>query len=98
VDYRVPVQQGLLVYQVQAGGSAERAGIRGLSSDGTLGDIIISGDGQKLNQLDDLYRLLDRKQIGDTVNFEVYRGGKTITVPIKLLASPTSTGTTRRVQ
>jgi len=96
--YRVPVQQGLLVYQVQPGGSAERAGIKGLSSDGSLGDIILSGDGQKLNQLDDLYRLLDRKQIGDTVNFEIYRSGKTITVPIKLLASPTSTGTTRRVQ
>jgi putative serine protease PepD len=85
--YRVPVEQGLLVYQTQPGGSAERAGLKGISPDGTLGDIILSAEGQKLTDLDDLYRLLDKKQIGDTVNFEVYRGGRTLTVPIRLLGS-----------
>jgi S1-C subfamily serine protease len=94
--YRVPVEGGLLVYQTQPGGSAERAGLRGLTSDGTLGDIILSAEGQKLNDLDDLFRLLDKKQIGDTVNFEVYRGGRTVTVPVKLLGSAPSTRTNRR--
>ena len=42
---------------------------------------------------DDLYRLLDKKNIGDTVNFEVYRSGKTMTVPVKLTSSPTNSGT-----
>jgi putative serine protease PepD len=91
--YRMPVQQGLLVAQVQSGGSAERAGLKGLTSDGALGDILISADGQKLNDLDDLYRLLDKKNIGDTMNFEVYRAGKTMTVPVKLISSPTNSGT-----
>jgi S1-C subfamily serine protease len=97
--YRLPVQQGLVIAQTIPGGSAQRAGLRGVTGDGTLGDIIVSADGQKMNDLDDLYRLLDKKQIGDTVNFEVYRDGKTVTVPVKLLASPTNAGVpTRRVQ
>ncbi len=93
----LPVASGLLVYQTQPGGAAERAGIRGVQPDGSIGDIILSAEGQKLNNLDDLYRLLDRKQIGDTVDFEVYRGGRTVTVPVKLLAAPQTPGTTRRV-
>ncbi len=94
--YRVPVESGLLVYQTQTGGSAERSGLKGILPDGTIGDILISAEGQKLNDLDDLYRLLDKKQIGDTVNFEVYRGGKTVTVPVKLLGSAPASRTTRR--
>ena len=86
--YRVPVEAGLLVYSTQAGGSAERAGLRGVSADGSVGDIIVSAEGQKLNDLDDLYRLLDKKQIGETVSFDVYRDGKTITVPVRLLGQP----------
>ncbi len=85
--YRMPVESGLMVYQVQQGGSADRAGLRGVTADGNIGDIILSVDGQKMNDLDDLYRLLDKKQIGDTVNVEVYRGGRNVTVPVKLLAA-----------
>lgn len=94
---RLPIDQGLVVYQLVQGGSAERAGIHAVTSDGNIGDIIVSGDGQKLNDLDDLYRLLDKKQIGDTVNFDVYRNGHTVTLPVKLLGSQASaTRTTRR--
>lgn len=97
--YRVPVESGLLVLQVQPGGSAERAGLRSVGADGTIGDILVSAEGQKLSDLDDLYRLLDKKQIGDTVNFEVYRSGRTVTVPIKLLgATPTARPTRRALQ
>ena len=91
--YRVPVQAGLLVYQTQPGGTLERAGIRGLGNDGSIGDIIVSAEGQKFNDLDDLYRFLDKKQIGDTVNFDVYRNGKLTTMPVKLLGSPATTRT-----
>lgn len=95
--YRLPVESGLLVLQVQPGGSAERAGLKAVASDGTIGDILVSAEGQKLADIDDLYRLLDKKQIGDTVNFEVYRAGKTTTVPIKLLATTPASRPTRRV-
>jgi S1-C subfamily serine protease len=86
--YRLPVQSGLLVYQVQPGGSADRAGLKGIGADGSIGDIIMSVDGQKIDDLDDLYRLLDKKAIGDSVSLEVYRAGKTVPVTVKLLASP----------
>ena len=94
--YHVPVDSGLLIYQTQPGGSAERAGLRGVTADGSIGDIILSADGQKLNDLDDLYRLLDKKQIGDTVNLEVYRNGRTLTLPVKLLGNPPSSTRTNR--
>jgi S1-C subfamily serine protease len=94
--YRLPVESGLLVYQTQPGGTAERAGLRGVAADGSIGDIIISAEGQKLNDLDDLYRLLDKKAIGETVNFDVFRNGQTVTVPVRLLGQPASTRPVRR--
>src|SRR5687768_881607 len=95
--YRLPVGQGLLVVSLVPGGAAERAGLRALSDDGTLGDIIISVDGQELNDTDDLYRLLDKKQIGETVQLQVYRDGRTNTIPVRLTVAPTTTrGTTTR--
>lgn len=85
--YRLPIAQGLLVYQMIPNGSAQRAGLRGISADGTIGDIITAVDGQKMEKLDDLYRLLDKKQIGDTVQVEIFRDGKTQVVPVKLFPS-----------
>ena len=92
----LPVADGLVVAQVQPGGSAEQAGLRGVTNTG-VGDILISAEGQKLTSLDDLYRLLDRKQIGETVIFEVYRNGRTITVPVRLLGTTAATRPVRRV-
>jgi len=88
--YRMPLEHGLLVASVVPGGPAQQAGLRGVSDD-SLGDIIIAGDGQQLNDMDDLYRLLDKKQFGDTIELQVYNNGKTRTVPVRLTATPTST-------
>ena len=89
---RLPVENGLLIRSVTTGGAAERAGLRGLSQDNSgeivLGDIVISLDGEAINNTDDLYRFLDKKQIGDTVQAEIFRNGKKISVPIKLLSPP----------
>jgi len=84
--YRVPIESGLIVQRVDG----STAGLRGLtqSADGGVawGDIIVSVDGEAMNSVDDLYRYLDKKQIGDTVNVEVFRGGQRVTVPVKLSA------------
>ncbi len=95
--YRMPVEQGLLVFSLVPGGPGERAGLRP-TEDGTIGDILLSADGQTLNDTDDLYRLLDKKQFGETVQLQVYRNGQTTTVPIRLTASPSTParGTTTR--
>jgi S1-C subfamily serine protease len=96
--YRLPTDHGLLVYQTVPGGSAERAGIKGISGDNSIGDIILSVDGQKTDDIDDLYRILDKKNIGDTVNVEVLRNGKTTTLPVKLMSGSSPIGPGRRVQ
>lgn len=94
--YRLPVESGLLVYNVAPGTPAASAGLRGLGSDGTINDIIISADGQPMKDLDDLYRLLDKKQFGETVNLEVYRNGQTQTIPVKLTPIASSNTRSRR--
>lgn len=85
----LPVQEGIGIYDVQESGSAAAAGLRGLeqSPDGNvvLGDIIIAIDGEKVREQDDLYRILDRRQINDTVQVEVVRGNNRVTVPVRLL-------------
>ena len=99
---RLPVDSGLVVRNVMPGTTAASAGLRGLSQDGTgsvtLGDVITSIDGEKMGNLDDLYRYLDKKQIGDTIQVGLYRNGKTTTVPVRLLGMQPASRPTRRVQ
>lgn len=100
--YRLPVDSGLVLQRVDPGTSAANAGLRGISqaADGSvaLGDIITAIDGEKIDDLDALYRYLDKKQIGETIQVEVYRSGKTVTVPVKLLGTAPANRTTRRPQ
>ena len=96
----LPVEEGLLVVRVSPGGAADKAGIKGLSQSAdreiVLGDILTGIDGQKLKSQDDLLRLLDKKQIGDTVQLEVFRAGKTVTIPVRLVESTDQSGTRTR--
>ena len=88
----MPVEEGVLIIQVSPGGSAEAAGLRGTTptADGdiSLGDIILSIDGEKVRSNDDLYRVLDKHQIGDVVKVEVLRGRARTTVSVRLLEAP----------
>ncbi len=100
--YRLPVQSGLVLQRVDPGTTAANAGLRGVSqaADGSvvLGDIITAIDGERMDDLDVLYRYLDKKQIGETIQVELFRGGKTVTVPIKLLGTSSGVRPTRRIQ
>ena len=102
VGARLPVESGLVVVNVVQGSPAAVAGLRGVTQDVSgnisLGDIITSIDGEKMNDIDDLYRYLDKKQIGNTVQVSVYRNGATSVIPVKLLPSQSSARTTRRIQ
>lgn len=88
---RLPVTDGLIVIQVVPGSAADQAGIRGLvqtdDGDVELGDIIMSVDGQAMNTSDDLYRVLDKHQIGDTIQVEVLRKDRHVTLPVRLTDS-----------
>ncbi|HYE15043.1 MAG TPA: trypsin-like peptidase domain-containing protein [Pyrinomonadaceae bacterium] len=86
---RLPVEQGLLILQLEPGGSAAAAGLRGLSEtdsgDLVIGDIITAIDGEKIADQNDLYRVLDKHQFNDVVQVEVYRDGRRQVIPVRLL-------------
>jgi S1-C subfamily serine protease len=88
----LPVPDGVLIWTVRQGGAGANAGLRGLSrttdGDVAIGDIIVAIDGQKITTDDDVYRMLDKHQIGDTVNVEVIRNGRKATIPVKLTDAP----------
>lgn len=97
----LPVSQGVVIWQVAPGEAAANAGLRGLTQtengDVEIGDIIVGMDGQKIANNDDLYRLLDKHQVGDTVQVEVMRNGRRMSVPVRLMApSSTRRGLIRR--
>ena len=98
---RLPVEEGLLILQIQPNGSAAAAGLRGLSEtedgDLVLGDIITAIDGERVAEDNDLYRILDKHQFGDVLQVEVVRaGGQRATVPVRLLPEQQRRGILRR--
>jgi S1-C subfamily serine protease len=85
---RLPVTSGVLIWWVQPGGPAANAGLRGMAEtedgDIVLGDIIVGLDGEKINNNDDIYRALNKHQLGDSVSVEVFRNGTRMTVQVRL--------------
>lgn len=83
--------KGILVLKAREGGPAFKAGIHGTSRDEfgrlVLGDIITAINGQKIKRSSDLYRILDKCKVGDTLEFEILREDTTITLTAQLEAS-----------
>jgi putative serine protease PepD len=97
----LPVAQGVVIWQVAPGEAAANAGLRGLTQtengDVEIGDIIVGIDGDKVGNNDDLYRILDKHQIGDTVQMQIMRNGRRVSVPVRLTeASNARRGLLRR--
>jgi S1-C subfamily serine protease len=72
-------QGGALVKEVVAGSSAEKSGLK-------VDDIIVFFQGGKIATFRDLRKLLDARQAGDEVILGVVRGGKLMTVRLRLKA------------
>ncbi|MDX6578098.1 MAG: hypothetical protein QOE96_4051 [Blastocatellia bacterium] len=89
---RLPVSSGVLIVSVTPGGAASNAGLRGVvrteEGDLELGDIIVGIDGEKVANNDDLFRVLDKHSLGQTVNVEVFRQGRRTSVPVRLTEVP----------
>ncbi|WP_220191967.1 S1C family serine protease [Ktedonospora formicarum] len=73
----LPVDRGLLVAKVDAGGAAERAGIR-------PGDVITRVDNVEVTQNADVSNYLLNKRPGDRVTVTLYQGNTEKTVPVTL--------------
>ncbi len=71
---------GVILMEVQQGGPAGEAGLRGTSrlpsGEIELGDRIVAIDGRAIANYDDLYNALDERKIGDTVGVTYIRGAK----------------------
>src|SRR5258705_1711137 len=89
----LPVSDGVIIIQVAPGEAAANAGLRGVTQtengDFAIGDIILGMDSEKIANTDDLYRLLDKHQVGDMVQLQILRNGRRTTVPVRLTASTT---------
>jgi S1-C subfamily serine protease len=83
--------QGVLVLSVPDGSAAQQAGLVGTTQgpqSWILGDLIVSLDGEPVKELNDLYRALDKHDVGDVVKLEVVRKGEKRTVEVKLQPLP----------
>lgn len=74
---------GVLVRQVVAGGPAAKAGIKG-------GDVILQVDGQAVNSATELVKLIQKKQVGQTVQLLLFRRGSQINVTVTLTEKPST--------
>jgi S1-C subfamily serine protease len=89
----LPARGGLLVQGVVRGSSEDMAGVRGARQVvdignvelGIGGDLIVAIDGQPVERQDALVQAISQKRVGDTITLTVYRNGRTIKLPVKLL-------------
>ncbi len=82
--------KGIIISYIDEKGSAGLAGLKGMTQDQFgrifLGDIILTVDNQEVNNLDDIYQVLDTKKIGDAVEVKYSREGKILKTKVKLQA------------
>jgi S1-C subfamily serine protease len=99
--FNLPVEEGVLVQQVEEGGPAAAAGIQGATTAaevegqefGLGGDIITAIDGEKIASTEDLVKTISDAHAGETVEVTVIRGEQTATVSVTLAERPaTSAG------
>jgi S1-C subfamily serine protease len=93
----VPVDEGLLIIEVQPDGPAAQAGLRGGQQQVRLGRLILTIGGDILTAIDglavatdvDLLRYLDtRTTVGQTIEVTLVRAGETLTIPLTLGERP----------
>ncbi len=89
---RLPVEEGLLVVQVESRSSADQAGIRGGQRRvffGNVplligGDVIVALGGQPVTSMEDIASILEDKRPGDTISVVYYRGEERIEKEMRL--------------
>jgi S1-C subfamily serine protease len=97
-NFRVPVDEGVLIQHVQPGSPAAKAGLRGGTTQvvyaGTTywlgGDVITKADGRPIETTDQLASVVTSKQPGDSLDLEVHRGQETLSVTVELGRQPST--------
>jgi S1-C subfamily serine protease len=94
--FELDVEQGAWVQNVNPGGPAEDAGIRGGGNEVTFqarafrpgGDVITKVDGKAVEDSSQLAELISAYEPGDEVPLEIHRDGKTEQIEVKLGERP----------
>jgi S1-C subfamily serine protease len=89
-DMRQMGVTGVGIRNAARGGPADRAGVTGLIQGPQgleLGDVITKIDGTPVAKTSDLFKVLDRRRIGDTVDLEITRNGQRRSVKLTLEAA-----------
>jgi S1-C subfamily serine protease len=88
----LPQDYGILIMQVAPGSAAERAGLKGGNQRALLGntpivtggDLIVAIEGEDIEEMQDLSRVLNKFKAGDSVTVTVYRGKRKMDVKVTL--------------
>ncbi len=81
--------RGVVIDQVSPNSAAEKAGLRGMDWERrVVGDVIVKVDDYEVRNPNDLYRSLDRHDVGESVRITVLRGDQTVEVSAVLQAVP----------
>lgn len=75
---------GVVIQSVTPGSAAERAGLRGMDERGGVGDIIVAANGERINELADLTRQLEKAGIGNSVTLTVLHNGSRRDVKVEV--------------
>ncbi len=91
----LPVDRGLVVSRVDPGSPADEIGLRaGTGSIRStepatgIGDVIIALDGQPVESMPDLWRVLQEHDVGDEVVLTVLQAGRTVELTARLREQP----------
>jgi len=80
----VPTHEGVLIRMVSPGSPAAAARLR-------EGDVIVSFNGAKMTEVDDIRRAISKTRVGDTVTLTVYRERQKLDLPVKIGDRPPPT-------
>lgn len=83
-QYRYEITEGVLIYAVDEGGAAEKAGLR-------MGDVITKIGEDEITSLEDLTAVKKKYTAGDTVVFEIYRDRGKLRVEFTFDTAPATT-------
>jgi S1-C subfamily serine protease len=83
---------GVLIVETVPGGAAQRAGLRGGNQKAYLGntvilvggDLIVGIDGQEIEDLQDIARVMNNHRVGDAVTVTILRGRRKMDVRVTL--------------
>jgi S1-C subfamily serine protease len=79
--YRLPVENGVLVFSIEPGSPAQRAGL-------AQGDVIVGYGDQPVSGIDDLHRLLTEGEVGARAKLTVIRHNEKLSIELIPEATP----------